>query len=132
RNGYIEAGKPRLTQRSHESKSDTQSYSMPGTQPERPASCSALPCGVKAGSCPSAGLTNIEVRQADGEVFTQSARPWVPEVPMPRSDAGARLPADLSAAAARRACSCAVCQKRSPYAVGLWSRMRVLLRYSIW
>jgi len=29
-------------QRSHESKSLTQSYSMPGTQPERPASCSAF------------------------------------------------------------------------------------------
>ncbi len=121
------AGKPRLTQRSQLSKSSTQSYACPGTQPLRPASNSSIASGVRSGSCPSAGDTSIEVIFAQSVSRNHCSSPVVPPAPMPVSLAWVKRPSLPRAASSRRANSSSVTQNRSPYCSGRWNRMRPLL-----
>jgi hypothetical protein len=72
------------------------------------------------------------VRWPSEEFLMKSARPSVPGVPTPFSEAAAKLESERSAAARRRANSSSVSHTRFPNTFGRCIRMRMLLRYSYW
>ena len=93
----------------------------------RPAARSASASGVSGGSVPSAGLTSIELRRANGSACIHTSRPLVPRELSSDQAASERL-----AASSRWANSASVSQKRSPNPSGRANAMRpVLIRSSV-